>query len=376
MDKNQLNSPIINRNSNTIEKENYILHQTSEDVISEYEGLTNNNTNINKNEILSHRNSFKERFSEKISIISNTLKKEKTGMLYCLLAHFLWTTNSIYLKFLTQYFQSKFKNKTFLFSRGLMTLLISYFLGLYQERKILKLTELPKNILKALLIRINFNFFSMSIWVISVRYLRISTCQIISTLSPIIIIFFSIIFLNEKYFPRYTYGIFFGIVGSAIIILNENKIPAVEEKQSKAFEIFIGVLCNFLSMITGGIEGVCNKIMAKEKTPITSQMFYVGCSHIFYSFFWMLITRDFDYTLKYFLMCMGHAILFFGGFFFFNKGLQIIDLSKTSIIQYSKIVFVFILGTIFLGQKVFFSDILGSSIIVGFMIYHVLNPVK
>ena len=376
MDKEKLETPIIKKESNIIEKENYILHQTSEDVISEYEGLTNNNNNIDNKETLSHKNSFQDRFSEKLSLISNTIKKEKKGMLYCLLAHFLWTTNSIYLKFLTQYFKSKFKNKTFLFSRGLMTILISYFLGIYQEGKILKLTELPKNILKALLIRINFNFFSMSIWVVSVRYLRISTCQIISTLSPIIIIFFSIIFLNERYFPRYTYGIIFGILGSFIIILNENKIPVVEEKQSKTYEIFIGVLCNFLSMITGGIEGVCNKIMAKEKTPITSQMFYVGCSHCFYSFFWMLITRDFDYTLKYFLMCMGHAILFFGGFFFFNKGLQIIDLSKTSIIQYSKIVFVFILGTIFLGQKVFFSDILGSSIIVGFMIYHVLNPVK
>ena len=377
MDKNQLELPIIKRNSNISEKENYILHQTSEDVISEYEGLTNNNIQTkNNNEILNQRNSFQERFSEKLSIISNTLKKEKTGMLYCLLAHFLWTTNSIYLKFLTQYYQSKFKNKTFLFSRGLMTVLISYFLGIYQEGKILKLTELPKNILKALLIRMNFNFFSMSIWVVSVRYLRISTCQIISTLSPIIIIFFSILFLNEKYFSRYTYGIIFGILGSAIIILNENKIPVVEEKQSKAYEIFLGVFCNFLSMITGGIEGVCNKIMAKEKTPITSQMFYVGCSHCFYSFFWMLFTNDFDYTLKYFLMCMCHAILFFSGFFFFNKGLQIIDLSKTSIIQYSKIVFVFILGTIFLGQKVFFSDIIGSSIIVGFMIYHVLNPVK
>ena len=379
MDKNQIESPMIQRNSNNLDKENYVLHQTSEDVISEYEGLINNDINSddnNKLEILSHRNSFQEIISEKISIISNTIKKEKTGILYCLLAHFLWTTNSIYLKYLTQYFQSKFKNKTFLFSRGLMTLLISYFLGLYQEGRILKLTELPQNILKALLIRMNFNFFSMSIWVVSVRYLRISTCQIISTLSPIIIIFFSIIFLQEKYFPRYTYGIIFGIIGSSIVILNENKIPAVEEKESKTYEIFIGVFCNILAMITGGIEGVCNKIMAKEKTPITSQMFYVGCSHCFYSFLWMLITWDFDYTLKYFLMCMGHAILFFGGFFFFNKGLQIIDLSKTSIIQYSKIVFVFVLGVIFLGQEVFFSDILGSSIIVGFMIYHVLNPVK
>ena len=379
MDKDNLESSILNKIENNNEKENYVLHQTSEDVISEYERPINNNNiddNTNKKEILSPKNSFQERFSEKISIISITLKKEKIGMLYCLLAHFLWTSNSIYLKYLTQYFGQKFKNKTFLFSRGLMTVLISYFLGLYQECKILKLTELPKNILKALLIRMNFNFFSMSIWVVSVRYLRISTCQIISTLSPIIIIFFSILFLNEKFFPRYTYGIFFGILGSVITILNENKIPVVEEKQSKAYEIFIGVLCNFLSMITGGIEGVCNKIMAKEKTPITSQMFYAGISHCFYSFFWMLITNDFDYTVKYFLMCMGHAILFFGGFFFFNKGLQIIDLSKTSIIQYSKIVFVFILGTIFLGQKVFFSDILGSSIIVGFMIYHVLHPVK
>ena len=379
MEKNNKESP-LNKSETNIERESIILHQTSEDILSEYEGLTNNNKDLenlnNKKEDLPHKNSIKEKISERLSIISSTLKKEKNGMLYCLLAHFLWTSNSIYLKYLTQHFGNKFKNKTFLFSRGLMTILISYFLGLYQEGKILKLTELPKNILRALLIRMNFNFFSMSIWVVSVRYLRISTCQIISTLSPIIIIFFSIIFLNEKYFTRYTYGIIFGILGSVIIILNENKVPVVEEKQSKAYEIFIGVLCNFLSMITGGIEGVCNKIMAKEKTPITSQMFYVGCSHCFYSFLWMLITNDFDYTTKYFLMCMGHGILFFCGFFFFNKGLQIIDLSKTSIIQYSKIVFVFILGTIFLGQQVFFSDILGSSIIVGFMIYHVSNPVK
>jgi drug/metabolite transporter (DMT)-like permease len=383
MEKSNIESP-LNRSGSIIERESIVLHQTSEDIISEYEGLTNNNKdleainidNANKKEDLPHKNSIKEKISERLSIISSTLKNEKVGMLYCLLAHFLWTSNSIYLKFLTQYFGNKFKNKTFLFSRGLMTVLISYFLGLYQEGKILKLTELPKNILRALLIRMNFNFFSMSIWVVSVWYLRISTCQIISTLSPIVIIFFSIIFLGEKYYSRYAYGVILGILGSSIIVLNENKIPSVEEKESKAFEIFLGVFCNFLSMITGGIEGVCNKIMAKEKTPITSQMFYVGCSHCVYSFLWMLFTNDFDYTVQYFFMCMLHAILFFSGFYMFNKGLQLIDLSKTSIIQYSKIVFVFILSTIFLGQKVFFSDIVGSIIIVSFMIYHMMNPVK
>ena len=53
-----------------------------------------------------------------------------------------------------------------------------------------------------------------------------------------------------------------------------------------------------------------------------------------------------------------------------------IDLSKNAIIQYTKIVFVFILGTLLLGEKIFFSDILGSTIIVSFMIYHALNPIK
>ena len=62
MDKNFLENNNIN-NEKEKERESYILHQTSEDVISEYEGLTNNNNN---NEILSQKNSFQERFSEKL----------------------------------------------------------------------------------------------------------------------------------------------------------------------------------------------------------------------------------------------------------------------------------------------------------------------
>ena len=386
MEKKEVQDELLNKEE---KNENVILHQTAEDIISEYDGISQKNLNISnieetemdkeinlRKEIAKQEISIADKISEKLSSIGRALKREKTGMIYCLIAQFLWTLNSIYLKFLTQHYKERFKNKTFLFSRGLMVVIISYFLGLYQEGKILKLTELPKDILQALLIRMNFNFFSMSIWVVSVWYLRITTCQIISTLSPIILIYFSIFFLGEKYYSRYTYGIILGILGTTIIVLNEDKIPSVEEKESKAYEIFLGVFCNFLSMVTWGVEGVCNKIMAKVKTPITTQMFYVGCSHCTYAFLWMFFTKDFDYTVEYFFLCMVHAILFFSGFYVFNKGLQIIDLSKTSIIQYSKIVFVFILGAIFLKQKIFFSDIVGSAIIVSFMIYHVMNPVK
>ena len=167
-----------------------------------------------------------------------------------------------------------------------------------------------------------------------------------------------------------------GILGSGIIILNENKVPTVEKKDSWNYEIFMGVFCTVISMLSGGIESVCNKVMANNKTAITTQLFYAGCAHCIYSILWMLITRDFDFTFLYFIMCMMHAILFFFGYYIFNKGLEIINLSKTSLIQYSKIVFVLILSVVLLRQSIYFSDILGSVIITSFMIYHLMNPVR
>ena len=136
------------------------------------------------------------------------------------------------------------------------------------------------------------------------------------------------------------------------------------------------MLCIFLSIIIGGIENVCNKKLEKGIISITTQMYYIGITHCYYSILWMLFTNDFDYNVKYFLMYMGHAIIFFIGLFFLHKGLEFIKLSKATIFQYSKIVFVFILAIIFLRQKIFFTDVLGSSIIIGFMIYHVLNPLN
>ena len=179
MEKKEKESSILNKDEE--ENDSIILHQTAEDIISEFDGVSHKNINIsnneenekeddlnNRKEILAQEDHITDKISEKLSSIGRMLKREKTGMIYCLMAQFLWTLNSIYLKFLTQHYKERFKNKTFLFSRGLMVVIISYFLGLYQEGKIYKLTELPKDILQALLIRMNFNFFSMSIWVVSV----------------------------------------------------------------------------------------------------------------------------------------------------------------------------------------------------------------
>ena len=81
--------------------------------------------------------------------------------------------------------------------------------------------------------------------------------------------------------------------------------------------------------------GVANKIMANNKISIYTQMFYLGFFHCLYSFLWMLFTMDFDYTWPYFFLSMMQAVLFFFGNFLNYCGLKLIDLSKTSLMQYT-----------------------------------------
>lgn len=155
MDINKLENPLMKNPEKPNEQENLILHQTADEIMSDIDCISQHNLNISnieeegksnnpKKEILAKENSILDKIPEKLSSIGSAIKREKTGMMYCLLAHLLWTTNSIYLKYLTQHFKERFKNKTFLFSRGLMTVIISYFLGIYQEGRIYKLTELKK----------------------------------------------------------------------------------------------------------------------------------------------------------------------------------------------------------------------------------------
>ena len=203
------------KNSPLLSKFDGIAMVKSKDIVS-YQ-------NINNKEELINNNPIDEKYEERVSSISNFNKNERLGFAYCLCAQFLWTLNSVYLKYLTLRYHTTFKNKTFLFARGFATMIICITLGKYYDGKIFKMSEFNQQIKKCILIRANVSFFRMSFWLVAIFYLRITTCQIISTLNPILIIFFSVIFLGEKYHQKYAIGIVLGILGSSIIVLNEKK---------------------------------------------------------------------------------------------------------------------------------------------------------
>ena len=366
-------------NSNTLNKNN----TNDSQLVTSFDKVTfkNNKESEDKNIQLENNNNeiiFQDKISEKIGSIKSFFRKERLGLVYCILSQFLWALNNIILKFITNHYKTTFTNKSYLFSRGLAIVMISYICGNHFDGKIYKLSDFEPQIKKCLLIRANLSFFGMSFWLLAVYYLRVSTCQIISSLCPILIIFLSIIFLNEKYYHRYAFGVILGIVGSCIIILNENKLANRQKKENNTSlsDVVKGMLSMAANITITGIISVVNKIMAVKRISLYAQLFYFGIFHFTYGFLWMFFTMDFNYPLIYLFLCSTQAILFFLAQYYNYLGLKLIDLNKISIIQYTSIVFVLILGSIFLKEKIFFSDLVGSIIIVSFMVYHAMNPIR
>ena len=329
--------------------------------------ISNNNTKT-----------ISDHISEKLGSIKSFLKKERIGTIYCIIAQFIWTLNNVILKLITRNYKSKFTNRSYLISRGIAIIILSYLCGKHFDKKIYKLTDFEPQMRKCLLIRANLSFFGMCFWLLAVYYLRISTCQIIASLSPILFIFLGVFFLNEKFYQRYIFGIILGIIGSCIIILNENKLANEKKKEndSSVSDVIKGLLSMVANITINSIIQVVNKIMATKKISLYAQLFYFGIFHTTYGFLWLLITSDFDYPLGYLLLCSSQAILFVLGNYYNYIGLKLIDLNKISLIQYTAIVFVLLLGILILREQIFFSDVIGSAIIVSFMVYQVFNPVR
>ena len=60
---------------------------------------------------------------------------------------------------------------------------------------------------------------------------------------------------------------------------------------------------------------------------------------------------------------------------FFNAGLKYIDLAKSAPLAYSRVAFVLILGYILIGENIYFSDIIGTCLILGYMFYNLYSPI-
>ena len=309
---------------------------------------------------------------------SMRIAREKTGMILSFISTFFLSLNCFYAKIILRAYPNDFDSIEFLFMRGLSIVIYGILHTYLTKTEIIKPKDLPLKFW--FLLRANMNFFYNSFSISALWYLRASTVQIIVLLSPLIVLVLSYFILNESLYFRYLIGTFMCVGGSLLIILNENKSNKNDKKEKSenlitTAKIFLGVFLAFSSAFFYAFINIASKILANHRVSINNQMIYIGSANMVYSFIYIIYKRKMCLKLGYLIMCIFHGSFFYIYYICYNRALQLAPVSKVVIITYLQIVFVFILSDIFLGEKIYTTDVFGSLLMISYMVYNALNPI-
>ena len=327
-------------------------------------------------------------------IHKKAIKNEKWGIILILLCNLTRACNSLLIKYLQRRYHDIYHTIPFLFYRAIYIVFLSQIITTIKGEHILWPSEIKTKLF--FFLRTNLNFFGVQFNISAIWYLRVATVQIISSLNPLLTTLLGIFILKEKFYIRYVVGIVACIIGSLFIVLNERKgnneadfesnsedlikEGGKKDEDKKKYEGFsfgtiLGLIFAFIDIFFVSTVELANKVLANNRVPIHTQCFYVGINTIGYSLIYLFFTHEWYITGGYAVFIFFQALLFYTGNFFFNAGLKYIDLAKTAPLTYTRVAFVLILGFILLGERVYFSDIIGTCLIIGYMFYNLYFPI-
>ena len=322
-------------------------------------------------------------------------KRERIAYILGITSQLLWAIVSIQIKTMITFFPDNYTLNTIAFYRTFPLGVIGYYLCKKKNITIHKYNEI-KNKFWFLIRNIGF-YFLVILWVVMNIFFRVSTCQCIVNCNPVLVLIISSFMLNEKFYPRYIFGIIICFIGAYLIVSNERKPSYINEEknndesflnQRNLLEIFFrnldeknnnGILYGAIAALShltiSAFANFGQREIRKEGITGDEQNFWLGVFNSIPSFVVMLIQGNFGLSnIKYPLYVMTNAPVFYFANYTTAEALKNITINKLIPLNYLSIVFVFILGYIFLGEKVYFTDLVGSIIIIGFQIYNIYVP--
>jgi drug/metabolite transporter (DMT)-like permease len=316
-------------------------------------------------------------------------RKEKIAYIYGIISQFLWAIVSIQIKTMITLFPNDYTINSIAFYRTILLGIIGYYQCKKKNIKIHSWNEIQHKFW--FLIR-NVGFYAMVVlWVVMNIYFRVSTCQCISNCHPVLVLVISSFLLNEKFYPRYIVGIILCFIGAYMIVSNERKPTNINEDKDSINRNLLDLALRYLEEQSNGIligaisaashlticafANFSQRELAKENILGDEQNFWLGVYNCFFSFIVMTFQGNFGLSnIKYPLYVLTNGPIFYFANYYTAEALKFISINKLIPLNYLTIVFVFILGYIFLGEKVYFTDLLGSIIIVGFQLYNIYVP--
>ena len=316
-------------------------------------------------------------------------RKEKIAYIYGIISQFLWAIVTIQIKTMITLFPNDYTINSIAFYRTILLAIIGYYQCKKKNIKIHSWNEIQHKFW--FLIR-NLGFYAMVVlWVVMNIYFRVSTCQCISNCHPVLVLVISSFLLNEKFYPRYIIGIILCFIGAYMIVSNERKPTIINEDKDSINRNLFELTLRFLEEQPNGIlfgataaashlticafANFAQRELAKENILGDEQNFWLGVYNCFFSFIVMTFQGNFGLSnIKYPLYVLTNGPIFYFANYYTAEALKYISINKLIPLNYLTIVFVFILGYILLGEKVYFTDLLGSIIIVGFQLYNIYVP--
>jgi drug/metabolite transporter (DMT)-like permease len=312
----------------------------------------------------------------------NPKHTETYGLLIFAISNILYGINAFQLKHMKVVFPSEYDGMLLGFWRGIAILIIS--LGIMKKKNIniLDVREINDNTKFWLGVRSIGQFLAYVTYISALLYLRVATANCISSMNPVVVVILCTFILNEKFYSRYAVGIFICFIGTLMIILNDRKVKISDEEILEHIDkdtgIFYGTIYAVINLILIAMLSVSSKILIKEKIGFENQCFYLGFTNSILSILFFILFGKvyfFQTSIIFTFLSLINGCIFFIATQCLIESLRWVDLNKTTPLAYLATITVMILGVIFLGEPIFFTDVLGSMLILGYNVYNSFNPI-
>lgn len=298
-------------------------------------------------------------------------KNERFALFIGILSQVFWALNTVQLKTYLPNFPEEFSNNSLVFWRSLSIWIIGYLLCKKNNVRIKPLSEIKH---KFWFISRSFgNYVGVFLWIKVLIYLRVSTGHAITACFPIVVVFLSVIILHETFYWRYVIGILICIAGSAIILLNEKTGDPNKSEAKK--DIILGVCFGIAHLLVDGLSNLGQKVQCKDKLTADEQNYYLGMYNTLPALFFCIIEMHIGFSnIIYVLYAFSNGFCFYIANYLQAKSLEYIALAKFMPITYLCPVFAIILSVVLLSAPLYFTDIIGAALIIGFQIYNMYYP--
>lgn len=287
-----------------------------------------------------------------------------------ILTRILFSLSQIQLKSLHSVFPKTFSINTALFYRGISQMLLSYYYLKFQNKRILRLSEISE---KAwFIIRFSVTYPILFFFLHLAYYFRTPTIQNFLCSHPVAILVLAVIGKAQKLTRKYSMWIITSLIGLTIILSNEADEDIRENMEGK--QVMVGVMFAMGYMLFLSFSNFGQKILEDQNIPDGVESFYLGLSISVGALFFMVFDWYVTFDVRYICYCFLNGALYFTVNQLSSVSYKSLPNKYYLVTIYCGNVFVYLFGYLLLSEEIYVSDIVGNVFVIVYPLYNEWNP--